>query len=775
MKTLKEFSRKSLLGVMSNKDNKIRGFDKFTIDGEKRVLLYENEPIDMSVKAVELLFVLIESEGEVVSKDELLNKVWQGSFVEESVLSQNVYLLRKTFKDLGLEEDIIKTVPRRGYYFSGRLNDSAEEEITIERNTFERTIITGNYDLKEARLLSTEKLLNAETESQAIEQTQADLPSKVQNRATRYLSLFLLPILLVGTGFIVWNYSEPNKSRFIKDFNIENLKYESLTSSGEAHFPAVSPDNEHIAYVQTVKDKFKIVLQNIATRSETAIVEPQEEVLRSINFSPDGNYLYYASYTDGIRTITQVPIYGGAKRIVVTNLAHNFSISPDGNYFAFFRFESKTNNTQLLTSKIDGSEERIIATRKAPKHFQVWGSFPSWSPNGKKIVVPAETELAKLKDNERRSYFLEIDIDTGEEKIIKSPNWYASTQAFWLANGSGFWVSAREKFNTPRQLWFLSYPDGEATRITNDAKDYREFQPSFDGSFLIGIDQTSSFNLSIASIDDPKQVQKLTSETSIYQGYRGLEWTNDGKYLVYVKGTSLYDGNLWKINLETLKTEQLTFEKDAAYSHLKISPDDKSVYFTSKKKGNWNIWKIDLDGRNLQQITNGEGELYPEISADGKWLYYTGPESYPKKLWRMLLKDKTATKLLENVEGNMKVSPTESNQLLVYHFDEKDKKDKWKYTLFSHEKTKVLERLSFYSQDKVTDWKKDGSGIYFLSFGERNNNIKFFNLKDKSTKQVSFYDDQRIVNLKVSPNGKSFALSRGTRNANILKISGFQK
>jgi DNA-binding winged helix-turn-helix (wHTH) protein len=118
---------------MSNADNNLLKFDNFKLDSEKKVLWFEDSPCEVPIKAIELLCVLIESKGEIVSKNELLKSVWQDSFVEESVLPQNVYFLRKLFKKHGIEENFIQTVPRRGYRFAGELSNDFEEETVFER------------------------------------------------------------------------------------------------------------------------------------------------------------------------------------------------------------------------------------------------------------------------------------------------------------------------------------------------------------------------------------------------------------------------------------------------------------------------------------------------------------------------------------------------------------------------------------------------------------------------------------------------------------------
>lgn len=125
---------------MVNGDNNLRAFGKFRLDTVKRVLWYENEPVNLPLKEIELLAVLTEHSGQVVTKDEILDRVWADSFVEESNLSRHIYLLRKTFRELGESEDLIQTVPRRGYRFTGAVSVPAGGMV-IERHISTKTLI----------------------------------------------------------------------------------------------------------------------------------------------------------------------------------------------------------------------------------------------------------------------------------------------------------------------------------------------------------------------------------------------------------------------------------------------------------------------------------------------------------------------------------------------------------------------------------------------------------------------------------------------------------
>jgi TolB-like protein/DNA-binding winged helix-turn-helix (wHTH) protein/Tfp pilus assembly protein PilF len=84
------------------------------VSGSRRTL----EPVPLTPKAFELLLALIERRDRAVDKAELMRLVWADSFVEESNLSQTIFVLRKTLGEGVDGARFIETVPRRGYRFS---------------------------------------------------------------------------------------------------------------------------------------------------------------------------------------------------------------------------------------------------------------------------------------------------------------------------------------------------------------------------------------------------------------------------------------------------------------------------------------------------------------------------------------------------------------------------------------------------------------------------------------------------------------------------------
>ena len=108
-------------------------FGPFRLDPKQRLLFRDGEIIPLTVKAFETLLVLIRKRGRVVDKNELLTIVWPDTFVGEATLAQNVFTLRKVLRDNSDDDDeYIRTIPKRGYCFVGRVTEVDDESPNVD-------------------------------------------------------------------------------------------------------------------------------------------------------------------------------------------------------------------------------------------------------------------------------------------------------------------------------------------------------------------------------------------------------------------------------------------------------------------------------------------------------------------------------------------------------------------------------------------------------------------------------------------------------------------
>ena len=92
-------------------------FEEFYLDPKQRKFLYQNKNIHLSSRAFKILSLLVQKQGEVVEKEELLEKVWSDSYVEEGNLAVHIHALRRMLGEKRGEKKFIETISGRGYSF----------------------------------------------------------------------------------------------------------------------------------------------------------------------------------------------------------------------------------------------------------------------------------------------------------------------------------------------------------------------------------------------------------------------------------------------------------------------------------------------------------------------------------------------------------------------------------------------------------------------------------------------------------------------------------
>ena len=101
---------------MSSLISSLYKFGEFVLDPQSRVLRRSGTTVALTPKAFDVLLLLVQNTGETVTKDELMKRVWPDSFVEESNLTQTIFMVRKALDETA-ERRYILTVQGRGYRF----------------------------------------------------------------------------------------------------------------------------------------------------------------------------------------------------------------------------------------------------------------------------------------------------------------------------------------------------------------------------------------------------------------------------------------------------------------------------------------------------------------------------------------------------------------------------------------------------------------------------------------------------------------------------------
>jgi DNA-binding winged helix-turn-helix (wHTH) protein/tetratricopeptide (TPR) repeat protein len=162
-------------------------FGAFRIDPERQLLLRDDQPVPVTPKVFETLLILVRRSGELVTREELMGELWPDTFVEESNLSQNIFMLRKALGDTADERRHIVTVPGRGYRFSAdvRLTQPSGEAIVMASHTRSQVVVE-------------------QTESDSPKETAAlPVTHKAATRTGYAIAISAMIGLLAATAFLV--------------------------------------------------------------------------------------------------------------------------------------------------------------------------------------------------------------------------------------------------------------------------------------------------------------------------------------------------------------------------------------------------------------------------------------------------------------------------------------------------------------------------------------------------------------------------------------------
>src|SRR4051794_12325610 len=103
-------------------------FGPFILNTAEQSLLRQGEPVPITPKTYDILVLLLQNRGRMLTKSEMLQAVWPDSFVDESNLTQHISMIRKVLGETAGDARYIITVPGRGYRFAGEVKEGVDEE-----------------------------------------------------------------------------------------------------------------------------------------------------------------------------------------------------------------------------------------------------------------------------------------------------------------------------------------------------------------------------------------------------------------------------------------------------------------------------------------------------------------------------------------------------------------------------------------------------------------------------------------------------------------------
>jgi Tol biopolymer transport system component len=589
--------------------------------------------------------------------------------------------------------------------------------------------------------------------------------NQIKRHQTATLLGLLLPVLALA-GLVAYRFSQRNEREAAttnQSAPFQNMRITKLTSNGKASRAALSPDGKYLVHVMESGGKQSLWMRQVSAINNVQIVAPAVVKYRGVTFSQDGNHIYYVVY-DKPPTMAQlyeVPALGGTPRKLMEDVDSPVTLSPDGKRYAFIRNYPDTRESVLIVANLDGTGEQKLVTRKRPDYFSVEG--PAWSPDGKVIACGA----GGFDAGESYMNVVAVNTEDGSVKPLSPQRWTWVGQVAWLGDGSGLlaiaWHLDASVFAD--QIWHLSYPNGEARRVTNDLNGYRDLSLSADSKTLITIQNVRLSRIWIAPRGESERATQITSGFGDnYSEMFGMDWTPDGRILYGSHASGNPD--IWMMNPDGSGQKQLTVDARTDYSPVS-SNDGRYVVFVSNRSAGRHIWRMNADGSNLVQLTRGAGEDSPSLTPDGQWVLYSTISAGKSSLWKVPIEGGEPVQLTDQPSQRPLVSPDGKYIACVYQGTIAI------LPFAGSEPVKTFDKIPLiYPQ--IVRWMADSRALTYLEAQGGVTNIWSQPIDGGAPKRLTNFKEDLIFRFAWSRDGNTLACERGTEINDIVLVSDFK-
>ena len=562
-------------------------------------------------------------------------------------------------------------------------------------------------------------------------------------------------LAVIAGGVIFWS-----KLRGEATHTFRNVKMSQLTTTGKALGAAISPDGKYVVHVVSDGTQASLWVRQVATSSNVQIVPPTTMRFIGITFSQDGNFVYYVGY-DGnnpLGVAYQIPVLGGQPSKIMEDVDTPLTFSPDGKRFAWIRNFPQSGETALMVANSDGSSPRKVASRARPKRFGAGpGLGPVWAPKGETLACP----VAGPENGLDRATIVLVDAMSGAEKEATSQRWSFVQQVAWAPHGGGMLVSAQEVQAGTNQIWYLTVPGGVVERVTNDLNNYNGVSISSDGTTLATVQRKVSSTVWFAPAANAESGVRITSGTN--EGGGGIALMPDGRVVYSVSGSGTSD--LFIVNSDGSNPRQLT-SNTAVNVQPTVSADGKWIVFLSTRTGAPHIWRMDGDGNNAKQLTNGIAEINPELTPDGQWVLFQ--DINDSGLWKVGIEGGTPVPVTKKLVSQAAVSP--DGKLIACRYREKDLSP-FMLGIIDLATGQTLKTIQTPTQENAYRWTADSRSVLFTQRLNGVSNIWSQPIDGSPPKQLTNFKTDLIFSFDYTKDGKSLALTRGSVSNDVILIA----
>jgi Tol biopolymer transport system component/DNA-binding winged helix-turn-helix (wHTH) protein len=713
--------------------NRIFRFGPFELSVRAGELRRDGEVVRLQQQPLRVLIVLLEYAGEVITRDEIRERVWPGDPIQDCDNSLRVAInkLRQALDDDPENPRYIETVPRRGYRWLSL--------VTVHENQL--PALDAAKAFSEEGVFRNDRVISGD----------ASTPPRGLPARQAFVSLGLV-LAAVAAFLMLKPVPKPKEPRVLP----------LTTYAGLEYMPSISPDGKRVAFSWTGPDPtgspgiYVKLLDD--DRAQHITGTPAGAADGDPVWSADGKTLYFFR-RDGERTGIYVASSAGgpAHQLITSSLRgrrirrSRFDVSPDGKTLVYPDAVSDHDTAGLYLVNLATLEKRQITF--PPPHSEGDGDA-AFSHDGKYIAF------------QRNSLDLQQvyvwSSSNGTERVL-GPNFITD-----FVDGVAWTTNDRELILGGQQLRRLAVFGGNSTLATVSYAPGPATFPSLHETLLGYVQARVNANiwklsLSDATHPDGEPLQLITSTRQ----QAAPSFSPDGRYIAFQSDRSGF-WEIWRSNRDGSEAVQLTHFKGPPAGTPRWSPDSKQIAFDSRASGVSQIYLISADGGESRLLTSDSaGAEVPSWSRNGESIYYTTINAGKASVWKM------------PVGGGAPQAVSRDGG--IYAAESLDRKFVY-FSNSSHDATLWRVPREGGSAELVADaprpfdcshWAIVESGIYAV---DGNGDLLFYKFDNHHTTRV--YHDPRFLtdwSMAVSPDGREVAWAQiDDRSADLMLIEDFR-
>lgn len=735
--------------------NRIARFGIFEVDLREGALHRAGLRQKLGPQPFQVLQAMLERPAEVVTRNELRERLWPGdTFIDyDLALKKCINRIRDVLGDSVDNPRFVETVRGRGYRFIAPVDwtDGRGLDASGSSGSIAQLIDSGANGSKQNGSSATEQK---------------------QSRPFLLVGSICLALLAAGSillfrreiEFRLWPLKQPAPAPLVLPL---------ISLPGEQGMPAFSPDGSRVAFLWRRLQQGEAGIYVVVVGSQTVLKLSGGLTDHCPAWSPDGREVAFLRDEGNQFFVEIVSALGGTEKRIYTGVRAPFSYpgqdyglsySPDGRLLAFSDWNTARQEGSIRLLSLEDSSARFLTSPPPGFHDR----RPTFSPDGREIAFVRSAGPSTVDE------LFVASLADGGLKQITEENKSIYGSPIWGKDGAEILFSSDRA--ALASIWRISRGGGVPRPVPGAGP--IAHSPSLS---------PSSNELAYEHVDERQDLWRLELKDAIHpRGPASIVVSNnktynlmpqfspDGRRLAFQTGRSGYS-ELWICDADGSHLLQVTALHGFAGSP-RWSPDGRYLAFDYRPRSHSEIHVVEASGGHPHPVAAfpDADNMIPSWSRDGHWLYFSSNHNGKVfQIWKIAVMNGIAA------AGSLPVQVTKNGGSAS--FESLDRRQLF-YTKLSEAGIWAMpvgggaENVVWHGPgpDNWSNWAPTPNGTYFVAPSGATSGIEFLDFKTKRISRIAKLEKPSFYGFTVSPDGKSIVYSQWDRSEhNILLLKNF--